>query len=199
MAQPNLLSEPHETHQITLSLQSQVPSTPEPILAHVNSHITINNKSLHTENKTTFPLSHKPELSNTTYFALVNHTTTPHTPVNLTNSTPEIQIEPPHDLANQTVPPPNLNNQAKFGNHDLKRKDHPDSPTSILKKSRFEDACLEVSRSQFVGTNYLVMRFHCYITMWKVMGNLFLWLRRQDCTCLLMIYEDSQLELSRDL
>ncbi len=162
MAQPNLLSEPtnpHENHQITLSLQSQVPCTPEPILAYLSSLITNINKSLVIEHKTTFPLSHKVKISDTTHLAPVNHTTTPHTPVNQTNSTPETQAEPkphnqtdpPHDLANQTVPPTNLDNQTEFGNHDLKRKDHPVSPTSIPKKSRFEDACLEVSRSQFGG------------------------------------------------
>ncbi len=47
MAQPNMMLEP--TDQFTLSLQSQVPSTPEHILAHLSQHITKNTKSLDTK------------------------------------------------------------------------------------------------------------------------------------------------------
>ncbi|GMY39382.1 hypothetical protein FCV25MIE_34626 [Fagus crenata] len=170
MAQPKIMLEPmdpHETHQFDLSLQSQVPSTAEPILAHLSSHISINTKSLDTKYQTNLPLSHKAETSATKFPApvnqaatphsLVSQAATPHTQINLTTATPEFQADPPLELVNQTAPPSNLDIQAEFGIHDLKRKDHPDSPTSIPKKSRLEDACIEDGSIQLLAEEVAVL------------------------------------------
>ena len=86
-------------------------------------------------------------LLDTPLFDSENQPTPPLTLVNPTAPAPVQQADPPPNPINQTAPPQDPANQEELGTHDLKRKEHPVSPRTTSKKSRYEDVRLEVSGS----------------------------------------------------
>jgi hypothetical protein len=142
------LTDPVEAHHTTQTLQSQLPCTLEPPLPHPRSHITNQIELPGIEYKINFPLSPKVVIL---YAPLFTPPPTP-TPINSNAPTPVKKADPPPPITiNQTTPSLDPANQETLATHDLKRKDHPDSPCNTPKKLRHEDARLEASGSQFWG------------------------------------------------
>ncbi|GMY37955.1 hypothetical protein FCV25MIE_33199 [Fagus crenata] len=144
--------DPLEAHHTTQTLQSQLPCTLEPPLPHLRSHITNQIEPPGIEYKINFPLSPKAVILDSPLFNSINQNTSPPTPTNSNAPTPVKKADPPPPITiNQTTPSLDPANQEILATHDLKRKDHPDSPCTTPKKLRHEDARLESSGSQFWG------------------------------------------------
>ena len=123
-------TDPREDHHLNLSILSQVRCSLESSLDQLRPHITNSTEPHDTENKANFLIA-----SN-------------HTPVNPPTPAPENQAENPPKSINQTATPLILALQEDIGTQDLKRKEHPDSPTTTPKKPRYENICFESSCSQ---------------------------------------------------
>ena len=141
-------TDPPDAQQFNLSIQSQVPCTLEASLYQIRPHTTNSTEPRDTEDKTNFPISPKAVSAPTPLFEPEIQPSSPINPANQPTFAPAIQAETPPNPINQTPTPPVPAIQEVSDTPALKRKEHPDLPTTTLKKLRCEDACFETSCSQ---------------------------------------------------